>query len=54
MKENGELYGANHIKKFDLDKFSFVKIPDYFNGKPMNKKYFSVGEKIKLEPHRVA
>lgn len=54
MKENGEVYGANHIKEFDLDKLSFVKIPDYFNGKPMTKKYFSVGEKIKLEPHDVA
>ncbi len=48
MKEEGEIYCSTQTKKYNLDKFSFVKIPEYFKGKPMPKQYYMVGEKIKL------
>lgn len=47
-KENGDVYITHHIKECDFDKFSFIKKPVYFNGKPMTKKFFTIGEKMKL------
>ncbi|MCH8531007.1 MAG: hypothetical protein LAT65_09140 [Saccharospirillum sp.] len=45
--ENGEDYCAAHAKECNLEEFSFVKVPEYFKGKPMSKRNFIVGEKLK-------
>lgn len=49
FREDGDFYGVTHVKYCDLEEFSFVKVPEYFNGKPLPKKDIIVGEKFKLD-----
>ena len=49
FREDGDFYGVTHVKDCDVEEFSFVKVPEYFNGKQLPKKDIIVGEKFKLD-----